>query len=228
MIIEMKNNPTVGKILYELRDKKIQKDRYLFTKNLWLLGIVMGARVSEYLDTKIVEVESILGKTSQIVLKEEPVLVNVLRASNPMVQGNQEVFRKADVSVLAASRNKETLKSDLTCANLHYSGITNIENKEVLIIDPLLATAGTLSSVCSLLKKYNPKRIIIQCAIAAPEGIMRIQNEHSDIDIFVGAIDEKLNENKYIVPGLGDAGDLLCGEKINLKLRGEGNGLDSD
>jgi len=208
-VIELKKNPVVQQLLCELRNPELQKNRFIFSANMKLLGILLAAKTSEFLEQKEVEVGSVLGTAKHRVTAHAPVLVNVLRAGTAMLSGNLEVFRESETTVIAASRNEETLE-----CTVYYLALNDVVGREVIIVDPMLATGGTTSSVCSLLKKHGPTKIIVQCAFAAPEGIIKLESEHPDVLVIAAVVDKQLNEKGYIVPGLGDAGDLLCGKKV--------------
>ena len=145
------------------------------------------------------EAERIAGKKAT--------LVPILRAGNGMVEGILKLMPNLRISVVGLYRNEETLEPVAYYENL----VNGIEDRLALVIDPMLATGGSLSFAIDKVKEHNPKSIIALTVISAPEGIERLKKEHSDITLVTAKIDEKLNENWYIVPGLGDMGDRLFG-----------------
>jgi uracil phosphoribosyltransferase len=148
-----------------------------------------------------VEVEKIKGKKITV--------VPILRAGLGMMDGVLNLIPTAKVSVVGLYRNEETLEPVR-----YYVKMTNLmEERIALILDPMLATGGTVLATIDLLKESGCKQINGICMVAAPEGLEKLQNAHPDVEIWVAAIDEKLNEIGYILPGLGDAGDKIFGTK---------------
>jgi uracil phosphoribosyltransferase len=136
-------------------------------------------------------------------------LVPILRAGLGMVDGILKLIPTAKVGHIGLYRDPETLEPVK-----YYSKMpSDIGERDLIVIDPMLATGGSASAAISVLKEMGAKNIKLMCLIAAPEGIARVHKNHDDVDIYVAAIDEKLNEKSYIVPGLGDAGDRLFGTK---------------
>ncbi|MGA9175470.1 MAG: uracil phosphoribosyltransferase, partial [Thermoactinomyces sp.] len=136
-------------------------------------------------------------------------LVPILRAGLGMVDGILKLIPAAKVGHIGLYRDPETLKPVL-----YYSKMpSDIGERDLIVIDPMLATGGSASEAIRALKEMGAKNIKLMCLIAAPEGIERVQKDHGDVDIYVAAVDEGLNEKSYIVPGLGDAGDRLFGTK---------------
>lgn len=141
------------------------------------------------------------------VMKNQPVLVPILRAGLGMMEPFINVIPAAKVGHIGLARNHETLEPEEYYCNLP----ADISEREVILLDPMLATGGSGSAAIEFIKKRGAKNIRFACIIAAPVGIEVVQKDHPDVDIFVGCLDEKLNEVGYIVPGLGDAGDRLFG-----------------
>lgn len=136
-------------------------------------------------------------------------IVPILRAGLGMVDGMLKLIPAAKVGHIGLYRDEKTLKPVEYFCKLPQ----DIGERDVIVTDPMLATGGSAADAITLLKKRGAKHIRLMCLIAAPEGVKAVMDEHPDIDIYVGAIDEKLNEDGYIVPGLGDAGDRLYGTK---------------
>ena len=141
------------------------------------------------LDVKMIEVQKL-------------VLISILRAAEPMLNGILKTFSDAKSGFLGMKRDEQT-----SLSRIFYENIPNLENKTVLLLDPMLATGGSLIHGITHLKTKNPKKIISLNIIGSPYGVKKVQEIHPDVDIFIAQIDQKLDENNYIIPGLGDAGD---------------------
>ncbi len=139
--------------------------------------------------------------------QKQPTLVPILRAGLGMLTGAMQVLPCAKVSVVGLKRNEETLEPETYYENI----LTDIAERTAIIIDPMLATGGTLKATIDMLKKSGAKKIIGLFLVAAPEGIKVIEEAHGDVDLYFAAIDERLNDQGYILPGLGDAGDKIFG-----------------
>jgi uracil phosphoribosyltransferase len=139
--------------------------------------------------------------------KQQPTLVPILRAGLGMLDGSLTILPCAKISVVGLRRDEKTLDPETYYENI----INDIEDRTAIIIDPMLATGGTAVATIDLLKQSGCKHIIALFLVAAPEGIEVLQKSHPDVDLFVGVIDQQLNENGYILPGLGDAGDKIFG-----------------
>ena len=156
------------------------------------------------------EVKTPLEVCTQRVVKEHSVaIVPILRAGLGMVNGVHVLFPLARVGHIGMYRDEETLEPQSYYCKLPEG----IEDKLVLVVDPMLATGGSMSDALSLLKRYGCKNIKAMCLVAAPEGVAKVQADHPDIDIYTASLDECLNDHAYIVPGLGDAGDRIFGTK---------------
>ncbi len=153
------------------------------------------------------EVETPICLTEGTVLPKQPVLVPILRAGLGMLEPFLGLIPAARVGHIGLARNHETLEPEEYYCNLPE----DISEREVIVLDPMLATGGSGSAAIDFIKKRGAKNIRFACIIAAPEGIKVMQESHPDVDLFVGCLDEKLNDVGYIVPGLGDAGDRLFG-----------------
>jgi len=143
----------------------------------------------------------------QAMAQKQPTLVPILRAGLGMLTGAMQVLPCAKVSVVGLKRNEETLEPETYYENI----LTDIDERTAIIIDPMLATGGTLKATIEMLKKAGAQKIIGLFLVAAPEGIKVIEQAHGDVDLYFAAIDERLNEQGYILPGLGDAGDKIFG-----------------
>lgn len=212
MFVLTENPSVANKFLAELRDVQIQKDSLRFRKNLERLGEIIAYEISKYFEFSPKNVETPLETTTVLLPNDKPVIFAILRASLPFYQGFLNFFDNAESGFIGAFREEgETIK-----INLGYHASPSLEGKIVILADPMLATGKSfIESINTLLQHGTPKIIHIACVIAAPEGIQYIQ-EHLKIpyQLWIGAIDEKLNADSYIVPGLGDAGDLAFGQKL--------------
>jgi uracil phosphoribosyltransferase len=188
-----------------LRDKNTcVKD---FRNLIYEISTLIAFEATKNLPLDVAQVETPLCNTNGKVLKNQPVLVPILRAGLGMVEPFLNVIPAAKVGHIGLARNHETHLPEEYYCNLP----DDISNREVIILDPMLATGGSASAAIEFIKKRGAKNIRFVCIIAAPEGVEVIKHDHPDIDVFVGVLDECLNENAYIVPGLGDAGDRLFG-----------------
>jgi uracil phosphoribosyltransferase len=209
-------NSIASRFLLELRDKEIQRDRMRFRLNLERLGRVMAYEVSKQLPYSTKKVSTSLGIAEVKDLIQVPVIISILRAGLPFLQGFLDIFDAADTGFIGAYRNEKG--ESLTIA-MDYLATPALEGRDVIVVDPMLATGGSLvTALTYLLTKGNPRSINIVSVIVAPEGLRRVEDffqKHKGIEfnLWVGAMDERLNELFYIVPGLGDAGDLSYGNK---------------
>ena len=214
MFILSETNSIANHFIAELRDINIQQDSMRFRKNMERLGEILAYEVSKTLTYQPAMVQSPLAMAHTNLLTNQPVLVTILRASLPFYQGFLNIFDRAENAFIGAYRGKH--RSDETFdIQMDYLASPDLNNKTIILIDPMLATGKSLlKSYEALLTYGKPAKIIIAAAIAAPEGVAFLQKEIPDADFFMGSLDEKLNHKFYIVPGLGDAGDLAYGEKL--------------
>ncbi|MEG1584140.1 MAG: uracil phosphoribosyltransferase [Anaerovorax sp.] len=174
------------------------------------ISMLMAYEVTRNLPLEPVEITTPMCKTTVNMLKGEDIaIVPILRAGLGMVDGMLALVPNAKVGHVGLYRDPEThLPVEYYCKLP-----SDIEKREIFVVDPMLATAGSASAAIQFIKDRGGKNIHFMCLIAAPEGIEVLQKKHPDVDIFIAAKDSHLNENKYIVPGLGDAGDRLYGTK---------------
>lgn len=207
-------NSIANHFVSELRDINIQGDRLRFRKNVERLGQIMAYEISKELTYKQSAVTTPLGTSNTFLMANEPVLITVMRAGLPYFQGFLDFFDKCDCGFIGAYRREDG--NEVVTINLEYVAAPSLDNRDVLLIDPMLATGHSfVRSVEALLKKGSPRHIYIASLVAVNEGISYIsENVKSAHSIWTCAIDERLNKQFYIVPGLGDAGDLCFGEKI--------------
>lgn len=191
-----------------LRDKNTSvKD---FRELVREISMLMAYEVTRDLPLQNVEIETPLCKTTMKMLKGEDIaIVPILRAGLGMVDGMLELIPNAKVGHIGLYRDPEThLPVEYYCKLP-----SDIENRQVIVVDPMLATGGSAASAIDFIKAKGAKKVSFMCLIAAPTGIEVLQKKHPDVDIFIAAKDSHLNDHAYIVPGLGDAGDRLYGTK---------------
>lgn len=198
----------------EIRDVEIQKDRMRFRRNLERVGEIAALEISKVLPYKEVEIQTPLGVARAKVLEEQPILTTILRAGLPLHQGLLNYFDKADNAFVSAYR-KHDKESGSFEISLEYFSSPDIENRIVIISDPMLATGASLVKTIQYLREEGePKSIHIVAAIACSVGIEFVRRNIPSATIWCGDIDDELTAKGYIVPGLGDAGDLAYGVKI--------------
>ena len=214
MIQHLSDNHTIfNTFLAEMRDVKIQHDPMRFRKNLERVGYIMAYEVSKVLKYSSKEVSTPLGTADCVLLDEQPVLATILRAGLGMHIGLLEMFDRAENAFVSAYRKHSTAEDfDI---HVEYMAAPSIEGKVLIISDPMLATGNSMHMVYqALLENGTPFKTIICAAIAAPEALIYLQDKlPKDTLYYVGAIDKELTAQSYIVPGLGDAGDLAYGPK---------------
>jgi len=170
----------------------------------------MAYEVTRDLELEDVEIETPICKAKFKRLKGEDIgIIPVLRAGLGMVDGMLELVPNAKVGHIGMYRDPETKKP----VEYYCKLPEDIDKRRLIIVDPMLATGGSSTAAIDLLKEKGGVKISLMCLIAAPEGVKAVQEAHPDVDIFIAALDEKLNEHAYIVPGLGDAGDRIFGTK---------------
>lgn len=202
----------VSNWINELRDINIQQERMRFRVNLERIAEIAAYEISKVLPFVEIEVETPLGTAVSKALKDQPVLATILRAGIPMHNGLLNYFDKADNAFIAAYRKHE--KDGTFEISLEYMSCPDLENRIIIVSDPMLATGASLVKTIHFLKEEGPpKEIHIVCAIACTVGIEYVKREDPSVTIWCGDIDEELTAKGYIVPGLGDAGDLAYGSK---------------
>jgi len=206
-MITVLNHPLITHKLTQMRKESTgTKD---FRQNLDEIAGLMAYEISRDLPLQSIDIQTPVAKCSTFELEKEIVLVPILRAGLGMVNGIRDLIPTAKVGHIGLYRDEKTLEPHEYFAKFP----SNMPDSVVMILDPMLATGGSASAAITLLKKRGAKIIKLVCLVGAPEGVHRIEKEHPDVDIFLAALDEKLNEVGYIVPGLGDAGDRIFGTK---------------
>lgn len=206
-------NSIANHFLAELRDTEIQKDRMRFRKNIERLGEIMAYEISKTLSYIPKEIETPLGTANVHLLEEQPVIIGIMRAALPFHQGFLNLFDKADSGFIGAFRH--TKKSGQFEIYKKYEAIPDLNDRIVIVVDPMLATGKSLVLCCKdLLNAYNIKELHIASIIASEEGCTHVKAFIPEAQLWIADVDKELTSKAYIVPGLGDAGDLAYGDKL--------------
>jgi uracil phosphoribosyltransferase len=207
-------NSLLSQFLAEIRDVDVQHDRMRFRRNLERISEIMAYELSKTFTYKEKEIITPLGETNIPLSNTEIVLATILRAGLPMHQGLLNYFDGADSAFVSAYR-KHTTEEDFDI-HVEYCASPTLDKKTLIISDPMLATGSSMAMVYEALKSYGtPQQLHIVCGIATQEGLDYLTNKVPlSTKIWVGAIDDELTAQSYIVPGLGDAGDLAFGDKV--------------
>lgn len=201
------NHPLITHKLAIMRDEKTcTKD---FSQQLDEIASLMAYEISRDLPVKEVEVKTPLQVCKTKILAKDVILVPILRAGMGMTQGIRNLIPTAKVGFIGLYRNEETLEPVEYFAKFPK----NLDDAVVMVLDPMLATGGSSSAALDMIKKRGAKNIKLVCLVGAPEGVKYVEEHHPDVDIYLAALDEKLNDVGYILPGLGDAGDRIFGTK---------------
>jgi len=206
-------NSLANKFLAELRDVNLQRDRLRFRRNLERLGEIMAYEISKTISYSEKEVETPLG-IAKVMMPDSPiVLATILRAGLPIHQGILNYFDESDNAFVSAYRKHH--KDGTFEINLEYVSCPDLEGRELIVCDAMLATGSSMALAVKALKEFGlPRHIHFVTAIASIDGLDYLRRVHPGADIWIAALDEELTAKSYIVPGLGDAGDLSYGEKI--------------
>lgn len=206
-MLKVLDHPLITHKLTLLRNKETRtKD---FRQNLEEIAGLMAYEITRDLPLSDIEVETPVGKCHTNELTREIILVPILRAGLGMVDGITHLIPTAKVGHMGLYRNEKTLQPVLYYAKFPK----DLTDAVVMILDPMLATGGSASAAIGKLKEKGARTIKLVSIVGAPEGVEKIEKDHPDIEIFLAALDDRLNENGYIVPGLGDAGDRIFGTK---------------
>jgi uracil phosphoribosyltransferase len=210
-----KKNSILNHFLAEIRAVEIQKDSMRFRKNMERIGEIMAYEISKELHYQEVAVTTPLGVKNTTAIADKVVLCSILRAGLALHSGFTNFFDHAENGFVSAYRHHPN-NDDFFDILIEYKAMPALENKTLILIDPMLATGQSIVAVLNKLNLIqNPKEIHIAVVIAAPEGIAYLEkNIPSNCHLWVASLDEKLNEKNYIIPGLGDAGDLAFGDKL--------------
>ncbi len=206
-------NTIANQFIAEMRDVRIQKDKLRFRRNMERLGEIMAYEISKTIDYDVVEVETPLGVSKINLPNQRIVLTTILRAGIPFHQGFLNYFDNAENAFVSAYRKHH--KDGTFEISLEYVSCPNLDNSTLIIADPMLASGSSMNIAIRELRTFGkPQHIHIATAIASRQGLNYIKRYHPKADIWLGALDEELTAKSYIVPGLGDAGDLCYGAKI--------------
>ncbi|MBO7418791.1 MAG: uracil phosphoribosyltransferase [Bacteroidaceae bacterium] len=211
------SNSVLNHFMAELRDKNYQKNRLTFRHNVERIGEIMAYEVSKTLEYKPKNIKTPLGNIDIPLTKQEDIVVaTVLRAGLPFHQGFLNVFDGADNAFVSAYRMYINREHTEVGIHAEYIATPSVKGRTLIIADPMLATGGSMAAAIeALMEAGKPKAIHVCCIIAAPEGIEVVKKVLPDnATIWCASIDEGMNEQKYIVPGFGDCGDLCYGEKL--------------
>jgi len=203
--LKVVKHPLTERDLTILRDKNTSSS--MFRQVLGRVSIILAYHALEDLPLKQVTLNTPIQKTEGVVLDTDIIVVPILRAGLGLVDSIITFIPETKVGHLGLYRD-ETTKQPV---EYYYKMPDGLDTAEVILVDPMLATAGSAIAALNILKEHGAKKIRFMCLIAAPEGIEKLQQEHPDVPIVTAAVDEKLNEDAYIVPGLGDAGDRFFG-----------------
>ena len=203
----------VNSWINELRNVEVQIDRMKFRRNMERIGEIAAFEISKKLDYKEMEITTPLDKIKVKEIAVQPVITTILRAGVPLFQGVLNYFDKADCGFVAAYRKHDM--NDYFSIKQDYLTCPNIEGRPLIVADPMLATGASLiEALKDLLTHGKPSQIHIVAAIASRQGAEAIRTAYPEAQIWIGAIEEELTSKGYITPGLGDAGDLSFGEKL--------------
>ena len=209
------HNSLLGQFMSEIRDKRIQQDRMRFRRNLERIGEVMAYEISKAFEYDDEEVTTPLGIKQIRTMHEQPVIATILRAGLPFHNGMLSMFDQADSAFIAAYRKYDKNEEDSEI-RVEYFSSPDIEDRVLIVCDPLLATGESIvKTLNGLMEDMMPKEIHIAVAVASQDGLDYVERTMSrlPVTIWVGSIDEELTARAYVVPGIGDVGDLAYGEK---------------
>jgi uracil phosphoribosyltransferase len=209
------NNSILNTFIAEIRNVTIQKDSMRFRRNIERIGEILGYEMSKVLNYKASLIDTPLGVSPINLINDDIVLCSILRAGVPLHNGLLNYFDTAENAFISAYRHHENNSESFEII-VEYLACPNLENKILILADPMLATGQSMVSTFEALKPFGtPKEIHLVSVIGAKDGIDFVEN-HFDASthLWIAAVDEKLNEKGYIIPGLGDAGDLAFGEKL--------------
>ncbi len=202
--LEIIDHPVAQQLLTRLRDASTPPP--FFASTLALLSYFIAHSASRYLPTEPVSVVTPLETTTGVALSRHVVLIPILRAGLGLMEGFLTLFPQAAVGHIGLARDEKTL-----LPRTYLEKLPPLKNRTIFLLDPMLATGGSATQALGKLKAAGAEHIILASVIAAPEGVTRVQRDHPDVPIVTVSLDRQLNEIGYILPGLGDAGDRLCG-----------------
>ncbi len=210
-------NTIVNRFVAELRDADYQRNRHLFRRNIERIGEMMAYEISKQLDYSPKKIVTPLATATVSTPDDEIVVATVIRAGVPLQEAFLRIFDHADAAFVSAYRYYKDAAHTQVAIKTEYLASPDLNGKTLILVDPMLATGGSLElSYRALLSHGTPRRFIIATVIAAQQGIDFLTKafENEEVTLYTAVIDPALNDKKYIVPGLGDAGDLCYGEKL--------------
>jgi uracil phosphoribosyltransferase len=209
------NNSVLNTFLQEIRDQNIQQDRMRFRRNIERIGEILSYELSKELDYESQDISTVLGTKSSQLISDDLVICSILRAGLPLHQGILNYFDAAENAFISAYRFHPNNDKEFEI-KVEYFASPSLDNKTLILADPMLATGQSLVAVYeSILKFGTPKKVHLVSVIGATEGIHYVENHlPKETDLWIADIDDVLNDKGYIVPGLGDAGDLSFGSKL--------------
>lgn len=211
------NSSVLNKYMAELRDINVQNDRMRFRQNIVRIGHVEAYEISKFLSYSKKTIQTPLDKCEVKTYDDDVVIGTVFRAGLPLHQSFLDIFDEAGNAFVSAYRYYKDREMNEVGIKIEYCASPCLDGKTLILVDPMLATGGSMELAYEALKtKGTPKRLVMACVIAAQSGVDYLQKffPSDDVVLVCGAIDPILNSHKYIVPGLGDAGDLMYGDKI--------------
>lgn len=209
-------NSVLNTFISEIRNIQIQKDSMRFRRNIERIGEILGYEMSKVLNYKISTIKTPLGNCKVDLFNNDIVLCSILRAGIPLHNGLLNYFDTAENAFISAYRHHDKQNPESFEIIVEYLACPNLENKTLILADPMLATGQSMVATFEALKPFGtPKEVHLISVISAQQGVDYVENNFSNnTHLWVAAIDEKLNNYGYIVPGLGDAGDLAFGKKL--------------
>ena len=205
----------IQQILTELRDVTLQNDRYRFRENIEKFGMIAGYELSKELEYVSISIDTPLASTTSRILSQQPIVATVLRAGIPLQAGVGNIFTQADLAYISAYRKEETKEKPEIV--VEYLATPSLRDRVLIITDTMIATGESLLAVYeSFIRHGRPLMTFIVSVIGSQYGVDKVMDNIPDCRLFIGAIDPDLNEHGFIVPGLGDAGDLSFGAKARL------------
>lgn len=204
-MVTILDHPLINHKLTIMRNKETKsKD---FKANLDEIGMLMSYEVTKDLAVESIGIDTPMTYMNADTLKKPIILVPILRAGLGLLSGFQSVISEANVGFIGMARNEKTLQPEEYYANFPAS----LKDATVIVLDPMLATGGSSSAAITKIKERGATDIKLVCIVGAPEGVKVIENDHPDVPLYLATLDDGLNENGYIIPGLGDAGDRIFG-----------------
>ena len=203
----------VNSWINDLRNVNVQQDRLKFRRNMERIGEIAAFEISKTLEQRTVEITTPLDKINSLEIAVQPVITTILRAGVPLFQGILNYFDKADCGFVAAYRQHDA--NDYFSIKQDYLTCPDLNGRPLIVADPMLATGASLiEAIKDLLEHGKPTELHIVAAIASKQGVETIENAYPEAKLWIGVVDDHLTEKGYISPGLGDAGDLSYGEKL--------------